>query len=333
VKVLVSGGAGYIGSTVTSACIDAGITPVVLDNLVTGRREFTAGRAFYEGDIADGALIDRIFADHPDIVAAVHCAALIVVPDSVSEPLRYYQENVGKSLDFVQHLLSNDCGRLLFSSSASFYRPGDDFTVDESSTIDPQSPYARTKASLEVMLTDIAAAHPIRVLSLRYFNPIGADPQMRTGLQLKRGTHALDKMIEAAESGAPFPLTGTGFPSRDGSGIRDYVHVWDLAEAHVAALMRFDELLTGDVTSLAINLGTGTGTTVRELVAAFNSVADRPLEVVEQEPRPGDVVGAYTHSARAATLLGWQARHSITDGIRHSLQWSKIRDEVLGQQA
>ncbi|WP_084961651.1 UDP-glucose 4-epimerase GalE [Thermoactinospora rubra] len=323
-NVLISGGAGYIGSTIASACLDAGITPVILDSLVTGRREFADGRIFYEGDIADGALVDRIFAEHPGIEAVIHCAALIVVPDSVADPIGYYRANVAKSLDFIDHLIRNGCRRMIFSSSAAIYGAGADLTVDEDSPIDPQSPYARTKAVCEAMFADIAATGKIRVLSLRYFNPIGADPKMRTGLQLPRPTHALGKMIEAYERGVPFHITGTDYPTRDGSGIRDYIHVWDLAEAHVAALRRFDAL---DVS--AVNLGTGSGTTVRELAEAFNQVVDRPIEVVEAPRRPGDVAGAYTRTDRAERLLGWRARYSLVDGIRHSLEWSALRESRL----
>ena len=202
-KVLVAGGSGYIGSTVASACLDAGICPVILDSLGTGRREFAADREFYEGDIADGSLVDCIFAEHPDIDAVIHCAALIVVPDSVADPVGYYRANVTKSLDFVAHLLRNGCGRMIFSSSAAIYRASADLTVDEDSPVDPQSPYARTKAVCEAMFADIAAARPIRVLSLRYFNPIGADPRMRTGLQLARPTHALGMMIQAQQQTFP----------------------------------------------------------------------------------------------------------------------------------
>ena len=329
-KVLIAGGAGYIGSTVASACSDAGVTPVILDSLVTGRREFTAGREFFEGDIADGTLIDGIFTEHPDIYAVIHCAALIVVPDSVADPVRYYRANVAKSLDFAAHLLRNGCERLIFSSSAAIYRAGEDLTVDEESFVDPQSPYARTKALCEAMFGDIAAAQPIRVLSLRYFNPIGADPKMRTGLQLPRPTHALGKMIQAQEEGVPFLVTGTDYPTRDGSGIRDYIHVWDLAAAHVAALGTFDAL-PGPAT--VINVGTGTGTTVRELLSAFNSVADSPVEVRDAGRRPGDIVGAYTRIDRAKRLLSWRPRYDVAEGIRHSLHWAAIRDEILSGEA
>jgi UDP-glucose 4-epimerase len=328
VKVLITGGAGYIGSTVASACLDAGITPVILDNLVTGRREFVRGREFYDGDIADGALVDKLFAEHPDIYAVVHCAALIVVPESVSDPARYYHWNVAKSLDFLQHLIRNGCGRLLFSSSAAIYQVAADLSVDENSPLGPASPYARTKAVCEGMFADIAAAQPVKILSLRYFNPIGADPQLRTGLQTRCPTHAVGKLIEAHAAGQAFRVTGTDYPTRDGTGVKDYIHVWDLAGAHLAALRQFDEVL-GGANSLAINLGTGTGTTVRELVEAFNTVVDSPVTAVDAPRRPGDTAGGFTRSDRARELLGWQAGHTIAEGIRDSLRWAAVRDEVL----
>ncbi len=331
-KVLVAGGAGFIGSTVASACLDAGITPVLLDNLATGRREFTRERIFYDGDIADGELIDRVFAEHPDLAAVVHCAALIVVPDSVADPLRYYRENVGKSIEFIGHLVRNGCGRLVFSSSASIYLPGDDLAVDENSPLDPQSPYARTKVMIEEVLADATRAHDLRAISLRYFNPIGADPQLRSGLPTAEPSHALGRMISAAAAGTTFTITGTDWPTRDGSAIRDYVHVWDLARAHVAAIERFDRILppAGEDGYLAINLGTGRGTTVRELVAAFERVNGRALQVRDGPPRPGDVIGSFTRTELAQQLLDWEAERSIEDGVRDALAWAAIRERVLG---
>ena len=172
-------------------------------------------------------------------------------------------------------------------------------------------------------------ARRLRVVSLRYFNPIGADPQLRTGLQARYPTHALGKLIQAHEIGRAVPdhrdrlcRPGTA------SGIRDYVHVWDLAAAHVAALTSFDDVL-GQATSIAVNLGTGTGTTVRELVAAFNDVVERPVAAVEAPRRPGDVIGAFTRSDRAKRLLNWQPRYSIADGIADSLRWAAVRDSIL----
>jgi len=330
-KVLIAGGAGFIGSTVASACLDDGMVPVILDNLTTGRVEFVRDRIFYQGDIADGALLDKIFAEHPDIDAVVHAAAAIVVPESMEQPLKYYRENVAKSVEFVDHVLRNGCSRYLFSSSASIYRPGDDHSVDESSELEPQSPYARTKVIMEQMLADCARAYDLRVLSLRYFNPVGADPKMRTGLQVRYPTHLLGKLVTAVEEDEEFLLTGVDWPTRDGSAIRDFIHVWDLAEAHVRALRRFDEILprAGDRPYEVINLGTGSGTTVREFVTAFRAVSDKPLRVRETGPRPGDTVGCYTRTERARQMLGWTARFTLEDAIRHSLQWSPVRDALL----
>ena len=334
-KVLIAGGAGFIGSTVASACLDAGVTPVVLDNLSTGRIEFTEGRIFYRGDIADGALLDRIFAEHPDIDAVVHAAALIVVPESVAQPLRYYRENVAKSIDFIEHVLRNGCTRYLFSSSAAIYAPGADFAVDESSPLDPSSPYARSKVMMEQVLADTTVATPLRALSLRYFNPVGADPQLRTGLQIRRPTHLLGKLLTAAENDEEFLLTGVNWPTRDGSGIRDFIHVWDLAQAHVRALQRFDAVLppTGSGAYQVINLGTGAGTTVREFVAAFLAATGATLKIREVDPRPGDVAGSYTRSTRAAELLGWTPEFTIEQAIRDSQRWSAIRDQRLAPDA
>lgn len=327
-QVLIAGGAGFIGSTVALACSDAGIRPVILDNLVTGRAEFAQDLPFYQGDIADGDLIDKIFAEHPGIDAVIHAAALIVVPESVADPIRYFRVNVSGSLEFTAHLLRNGCTRLIFSSSASIYQVNDDLAVTEDSPLDPQSPYARSKAITEGMFADIAAATPLRILSLRYFNPVGADPKMRTGLQNPVPSHALGKIIQAAAKRTVFHVTGTAYPTRDGSGIRDYIHVWDLATAHVAALERFDTIMTSP--NLVINLGTGTGTTVRELVTAFNRVSDQPVEAADAPARPGDVAGAYTRIDRARRLLDWEPRFTVEDGIRDSLRWVAVRDSLLG---
>jgi UDP-glucose 4-epimerase len=350
VKVLIAGGAGFIGSTVASACLDNGIVPVILDNLVTGRAEFARDRIFYQGDIADGSLIDKIFAEHPEISAVVHAAAVIVVPESVAQPLRYYRENVAKSIDFIDHVVRNGCGRYLFSSSAAIYRPGEDFSVDETSPLQPLSPYARTKVVMEQVLEDCSTAYDLRVLSLRYFNPIGADPRLRSGLQVPRPSHLLGKLLTAVEADEEFALTGVDWPTRDGSGIRDFIHVWDLAEAHVAALRRFDEVLAPGVSAggsangpravglaepgvdpsyQVINLGTGNGTTVKEFVAAFEAVTGHAVRVREGAARPGDNAGSFTRSAKAGELLGWQPRLTLAQGIADSASWSAIRASRL----
>jgi UDP-glucose 4-epimerase len=325
-KVLVTGGAGFIGSTVVSALLDEGHVPVVLDDLSTGRREFTDGRIFYEGDVADGELIDAVFADHPDLDTVLHCAAAIVVPESVTFPLRYYRNNVAKTISLLEHLILHNCRRILFSSSASIYLPGPDFAVDEESALAPMSPYATTKAMIDTILTDCAAADEIRAVSLRYFNPVGADPRMRTGLQTLAPTHALGKMIEAWEDHEDFAITGVDWPTRDGTGIRDYIHVWDLARAHVAVLADFDAVVAGSEHAghRIVNLGTGNGTTVRELLDAFSAVVGTPLPFVEVGPRPGDAVGAFARTRQSDVLPGWTAQLTLEDGIRDALEWRAI---------
>lgn len=328
-KALITGGAGYIGSTVASACQDEGIVPIIVDDLSTGRREFVFDREFFFGDVADPQLMGRIFAEHPDIFAVVHCAAKIVVPESVAEPLLYYRNNLHGLTNILQSMANHGCQRFLFSSSASIYAPGADLSVDEKSPLAPTSPYARTKYMSELILADVAAASSLRSLSLRYFNPIGADPALRTGLQTAAPTHALGKMIEAYQGQDSFKITGVDWPTRDGSGIRDYIHVWDLARAHAAALHRFDTLFGDGVTSRSINIGTGSGTTVRELVAAFERATGASLHAVEAPPRPGDAAGCYTRSELAFEALGWAPERSIEDGIRDSLAWARRRAEVL----
>lgn len=322
-KVLITGGAGYIGSTVATACIEAGIDVVILDDLSTGMRAFGEGRELYVGDIADREVVEGLLADHPDIDAVIHCAARIVVPESVADPLGYYDANVGKTIVLLQRLRDAGIPRIVFSSSASVYAGETGDGVDENGTLAPASPYATTKAMVEQILDDAANAGDFRAIALRYFNPIGADPRLRTGLQNPTPSHALGKIMQARANGEPFTITGTDWATRDGSGLRDYIHVWDLALAHVAAVQRFDEVATLDAPYQVVNLGTGDGVTVRELVAAFERVTGEPLPVVETDRRPGDQAGAFAIVDRAAEVLGWSAQRSVDDGVRDAIAWAE----------
>jgi UDP-glucose 4-epimerase len=333
-RILITGGAGYIGSTIASALEDAGHTPVILDSLITGRREFTRGRIFYQADIADATALETVFREHPDIHATVHCAALIIVPESTARPYDYYQENVAKSLELFHTLNRLGYGRVVFSSSASVYATAPDFMVTEDAPLNPLSPYARTKYMMEMILKDFCAAYDMRGIALRYFNPIGADPQMRSGLHIKSPSLVLGKLVQVALGAEPeFHLTGTQWPTRDGTGLRDYVHVWDLARAHVLALTDFDGVFdrAGDSEQkyLVINLGTGRGVTVREIVNAFETVLGREIPKRDMPPRPGDVAGVYASADRARELLGWQAELSIEQGIADALKWGEIREEII----
>lgn len=333
-KILITGGAGYIGSTICSALKDHGHTPIILDSLVTGREEFTRGHIFYKADIADRDAVRQIFTDHPDIYATIHCAALIVVPESVLKPYDYYRENVVKSMQFFYQLAELGFPRVVFSSSAAIYDVTPGFMVTEESPLKPNSPYSRTKYMMEMALKDFAHAYGLQGIALRYFNPIGADPQMRSGMHIQKPSHILGRLVEVAMGEEPvFNITGTNWPTRDGTGIRDYIHVWDLAMAHVKAVEKFDSAIQSapdpQTPYVVINLGTGKGVTVREMVTAFEKVNGRAIPKIETQPRPGDVAGAYANADKAKQLLGWEAELSIEKGIEDALKWGKVREEIL----
>ncbi|MEO9324235.1 UDP-glucose 4-epimerase GalE [Nocardioides sp. C4-1] len=331
-KVLVTGGAGYLGSITCKALEEAGHTPVVLDSLLNGPRVFTRDRVFYEGDIADRELLRRIAAEHPDLDATIHMAARIVVPESMEQPYLYYKDNVAKSLELFDELTALGLTRVLFSSSASLYAAKDDFEVVEEDPLDPASPYARTKRMMEQVLIDLAAATDLRAVILRYFNPIGSDPDLESGIYVREPSHVIGQLVLAARGLKPsFTITGTEHPTRDGTGIRDYIHAWDLARAHVRAVERFDHVLAevGE-TSTVLNIGGGEGTTVRELVAAFERVFGSPVPITEAGPRPGDAIGAFANADKAARLLDWRTELSLDDGIASALAWAERRQEILG---
>src|SRR6476661_1634594 len=196
-KVLVTGGAGYIGSVTAKALEEAGHTPVILDSLLVGPRVFVKDRIFYEGDIADRALVRRIVAEHPDLDATIHMAARIVVPESVEKPYEYYRDNVAKSLELFDQLVALGKPRVVFSSSASLYAIKDDFEVAEDDPLEPPSPYARTKRMIEQVLEDMAVATDLRAVILRYFNPIGAEPGLESGVYAKEPSHVLGQLVMA----------------------------------------------------------------------------------------------------------------------------------------
>jgi UDP-glucose 4-epimerase len=318
-KVLVTGGAGYIGSTVAFACQDAGHLPVIFDDLSCGTAGFAAEHELYVGDIADGPLVDKVFAEHPDIDAVVHCAAFTSVPDSVADPIGYYRNNFAKTVDFVDHLVRNGCRRLLFSSSAAVYGATTEPVVHEETPLAPGSPYARTKVMVEQLLADAAAAGLLDAVSLRYFNPIGVDPRQPGGVPSANKRHVLALLLEAQRVGRAFVITGCDWPTRDGTGLRDYIHVRDLARAHVRALERFDTLVANPNRYLVLNVGSGLGTTVRELIDTLEYVTGKPVRTVTGPRRSGDISGAYAHTGRAQQQLGWQPEHGVADAVRDAL--------------
>jgi UDP-glucose 4-epimerase len=334
-KVVVTGGAGYIGSTVCSALSDAGHVPIIWDSLVTGQPLFARNHAFYQGDIASAEVLDAILRDHPEANTVIHCAARIIVPESMSNPHLYYLENVTKSLALFENLRLRGKDRIVFSSSASVYAQKENFAVSEDDRRDPKSPYARTKAMMEDILFDYFHAYGTKSIILRYFNPIGADPEMRSGPFVPNPSHLLGRLVQTASGKLPvFGITGCDWPTRDGSGIRDYIHVWDLAQAHVRAVERFDSV-TARVPAACpvINLGTGSGVTVKEFVNAFERVLGRAVNKQEDAARPGDNAGCYTVTTRARDLLGWSVQKGIEQGIADALKWDAQFAKRLAQNA
>jgi UDP-glucose 4-epimerase len=331
-KILVTGGAGYVGSITAAALEEYGHTPIILDSLLSGPHIFTQHRVFYEGDIADRHLIRKIVTEHPDIECTIHMAARVVVPESVAFPYEYYRDNVAKSLELFDELVRLQKPRVVFSSSASVYAPAKDFEVFEDSPLNPLSPYARTKQVMEMILADLAASTHLRAIILRYFNPIGSDPYLRSGVHVRAPSHVLGQIVMAARGQREaFMVTGIDYPTRDCTGLRDYIYVWDLAVAHVHAVERFDEVLeqTGERSTI-INLGTGKGVTVRELISTVERVLGRQVPVREAPRRVGDAVGGFANVDKARTLLKWSTQHSLEDGVRSALDWAAKRSEILG---
>lgn len=334
-KILITGGAGYIGSTIASIFLDNGHIPIILDSFVTGQRAFVANRICYEGDIADKTLLRKIFGDHPDIYAIVHCAARIIVPESVAKPALYYRENVSKSIDFFDAVSELGYHRLVFSSSASIYQDANGSMVTETSPLKPNCPYARTKYMMEMVFEDICNATSLKGITLRYFNPVGADPKLRSGHPSLLPSHVVGKLVNVAlKKESAFVITGTSWPTRDGSGIRDYVHVWDLARAHLLAVLNFDNVINTKISSgnsgySVINLGTGSGVTVYELLSTFEKVYGQKLPIKQSPPRLGDVAGSYAGCELAHSLLGWKPEKTLEEAIIDALKWGEIRDSVF----
>lgn len=323
-KVLVTGGAGYIGRTVVSALTEAGHTPVILDSLVVGRPEFVEGQVFYHGDIADGAVLGRVFREHPDLSAVMHFAAQIDVEESTRLPSLYYTENLGKAQVLLQAALASGVRRFLFSSTAAVYKagqPGEGLL--ENSPLAPLSPYAASKLMFERVMEDICREYGARGIALRYFNPVGADPALRSGPFRPDPSHLLGKLTKlSGRGGGEFTINGDDYETRDGTPMRDFIHVWDLAQAHLAAL---DHLMAAETPGFEVmNVGSGVGVTVREFVEAFLEVSKVTLTVKVGPRRPGDSAGAYADTSLAQSMLGWTPRLTLHQGIADALAWEKI---------
>ena len=328
-RVLVAGGAGYIGNTVCAALTDFGHTPIVLDSLITGEQRFTENYISYRGDINDLSVLNRIVTENGCIDCAIHLAGLIIAPESTELTYEYYHENVTKTIEFLYNLHQIGCKKIIFSSSAAVYGNVQRQDVDETVEPNPGSPYARTKAMIENIIQDYCVCYDMRGIALRYFNPIGADPKMRSGSYLKNPSHLLGCLLKSLNSERKqITITGVDWNTRDGSGIRDYIHVWDLAKAHVCAVEKIDSVLNNEQCFMPINIGRGEGITVKEFVSIFENVVGEKLNIHYGPARPGDVAGAYAVCERAKVLLDWKAELTIEDAIRDALKWETIKAKL-----
>lgn len=315
--VLVTGGAGYVGSHCCLALAEAGYTPVVYDNLSNGHARAVQWGPLEAGDIRDGDRLDAVIARYKP-VAVLHFAALIEVGESVKYPGRFYDNNVGGALALIEAARRGGVDKLVFSSTCATYGDPVQLPMDETHPQTPLNPYGRTKLMIEQALADYDAYAGFRSVSLRYFNAAGADDAGRIGESHDPETHAIPLALQTAlglRDG--FKLFGDDYETRDGSAVRDYVHVLDLADAHVRAL-RY--LLDGGQTT-AFNLGTGEGTTVRELVAAIGRTTNRPLRVETVARRPGDAPALVADSTRARDVLGWRPTRSLDEIVRSAWRW------------
>ena len=318
-SVLVTGGAGYIGSHMVCELVDRDERVVVLDDLSTGFDWAVAREAeLVIGDVGDRVLLDRLMRSRA-IETVMHFAGSVVVPDSVADPLGYYLNNTVKSRELIAAAVTNGVTRFVFSSTAAVYGAPETIPVVEETPLDPMSPYGASKAMTERMLADSDAAYGLRSVVLRYFNVAGADPHGRTGQSTRGATHILKAAIEAATGQRDHvAVFGTDYDTPDGTGVRDYIHVTDLVRAHAAAL---DHLRAGGE-SLVLNCGYGRGYSVLELLDAVQRACGRPLDIRPRARRPGDVPAMVASADKIRNTLDWTPQYDDLDTIvAHALAW------------
>lgn len=327
--VLVTGGAGYIGSHAVLALLDAGWDVTVIDNLTTGFRfAVPDAAAFYEGDIEDGDLLAKIFAER-GIGAIMHFAGSIIVPESVENPLKYYHNNTAKSRALIEAAVKGNVKHFIFSSTAATYGIPEVSPVSEDSPKLPINPYGMSKLMTETMLADTSAAHPINHCALRYFNVAGADPQARSGQSTAGATHLIKVAVEAAlgkrDSVAVF---GTDYDTPDGTGVRDYIHVSDLATAHVLAL---EALIEQPERSLIMNAGYGKGFSVLDVLDAVDRVTGKQLNRIMGPRRAGDPDSLISDNRRIKATLPWVPKYADLDQIiDNALVWEQKLTKIRG---
>jgi UDP-arabinose 4-epimerase len=318
--VLVTGGAGYVGSHACKALAGAGYRPIVYDNLSRGHREAVRWGPLIEGDLHDLPGLAASLRAHK-VMAVMHFAALAYVGESMADPAMYYRNNVGGTLALLAAMREAEVTRIVFSSTCAVYGAPDRVPIVEATAKAPLNPYGETKLAIERVLHWYNQAYGLRFAALRYFNAAGADPEGEIGENHEPETHLIPRVLRAAlGTGEPVEVYGTDYATPDGTAIRDYIHVADLADAHVRALGH----LAGNGESGALNLGTGQGCSVRQVIAAVERIAGRPVPFRETARRAGDPPELVADPALARTRLDWQPRHSDLDTIiGTALAWER----------
>ncbi len=324
--VLVTGGAGYIGSHMVLALADAGEDVTVLDNLSTGFRSAVDARAtFVEGDIGDSELV-RATLKKQSISAVIHFAGSIVVPESVEDPLKYYLNNTAKTRNLIEACVLEEMPHFVFSSTAAVYGSPEKVPVAEEAVLDPVSPYGRSKLMSEWMLQDVAAAHGLKHVILRYFNVSGADPKGRSGQSTREATHLIKVAVQAALGLRDhMSIFGDDYATSDGTCIRDYIHVSDLISAHEDAL----KYLRKGGESLVANCGYGHGSSVKQVIDAVERVSSKKIDVRMAGRRAGDPDAIVADATKAREILGWAPVHDNLDEIvAHAFAWESQLSEI-----
>ena len=317
-KVLVTGGAGYIGSHACKALKAAGFEPVTYDNLITGWQDAVKFGPFEQGDLLDRARLDEVFAKHKP-VAVMHFAALSQVGESMKDPGAYWRNNVVGSLNLIEAAVDAGCMQFVFSSTCATYGEQDGVELDEDCAQAPINAYGASKRAIEDMLVNFEQSHGLRSVIFRYFNVAGADPEGEVGEFHQPETHLIPLMLDAIDGKRPaLTIFGTDYDTPDGTCIRDYVHVCDLVDAHVLGV----KWLEDGKQSRVFNLGTGSGFSVREVVSHSHEVTNREVPMVEGERRPGDATKLVSGSQRAIQELGWQpSRSTLKSMITDAWRW------------
>ncbi len=322
-RILVTGGAGYVGSHTTKVLAHSGFQPVVLDNLEAGHRWAVRWGPLVVGDLANTSLLQELLQEYR-VEAVIHFAAHAYVSESVANPQKYFRNNVANTLNLLEAMLDSGVRHIVFSSSCASYGLPESVPIREDHPQCPVNPYGESKLFVERVLDWFGQAYGLSWLSLRYFNAAAADPEGEIGEEHELETHLIPLVIQAALGQRPFvEIYGTDYPTPDGTAIRDYVHVTDLAEAHVRGL----RYLANGGSSMALNLGTGKGHSVREVIQAVERVSGRHFPVRETGRRPGDPPALVADASRAAQVLGWRPRYPELDSlVEHAWRWHASRN-------